>query len=211
VWDAPVRLFHWATVVLLAACYASFRLDRMDWHVWTGEALLALLLFRVLWGVFGSETARFTHFLARPGAAVRHLVHLHRREPDHQIGHNAAGGWMVLVMILLLLGQTLTGLYINNDIVDEGPLTEVVPAPVADVINDLHAILWDALLAAIALHLIAILTYAVAKRHNLVWPMITGHKRLPDGTAAPHMAPLVRAGLLLAAASAVTAVLAARL
>ena len=198
VWDAPTRLFHWLTVVLVAACYVTFRLNWMDWHAWAGEALLALLLFRLLWGVFGSDTARFSRFLSTPAAAWRHLMHMLRREPDTTCGHNPAGGWMVVAMIAILLGQTLTGLYENNDIANEGPMTEMVPAPVANLISALHAILWDVLLAAIALHLVAILIYAVAKRHDLVRPMLTGHKHLPAHIPVPRTARPARAALLLA-------------
>ncbi len=208
VWDAPTRLFHWCTVVLVAACYVTVRLNWMLWHAWAGEALLALVLFRIAWGVFGSQTARFSHFLGSPFGALRHLVRLHHREPDSQIGHNAAGGWMVLVMILLLLAQSLTGLYINNDIADEGPFTEITPAPVADVIESLHTILWNALLAAIVLHLLAILAYAVVKRHNLVLPMLTGHKHLHPDTAHPRMVSAARALLLVSLAAIVVILLA---
>jgi cytochrome b len=69
VWDAPTRLFHWLTVVLVIAAYTTWRMNLMDWHAWTGDTLLALLLFRLLWGFFGSETARFSAFLASPRAA----------------------------------------------------------------------------------------------------------------------------------------------
>jgi cytochrome b len=197
VWDAPTRLFHWSAVVLVAACYVTERLNWMQWHAWAGEALLALVLFRIFWGVFGSETARFSHFLASPIHGLRHLARLHHREPDSQIGHNAAGGWMVLVMILLLLAQCLTGLYVNNDIADEGPFTEIMPAPIADLIERLHAILWNALLAMIALHLLAILAYAFVKRHNLVLPMLTGRKHLHPDTSHPRIVSAIRALLLL--------------
>jgi cytochrome b len=208
VWDAPTRLFHWLVVVLIAACYVTFRLNWMDWHIWAGEAVLALLLFRLLWGLFGSDTARFSRFLASPAAACRHLAHLHRREPDTGVGHNPAGGWMVIVMIAILLGQTLTGLYENNDIADEGPFTELVPARVADLISDLHKILWNVLLAAIALHLVAIVTYAVVKRQNLLHPMVTGRKRLPEEIPAPRIAPWARAVVLLGVSVGITVMMA---
>ena len=197
VWDAPTRLFHWSAVILVAACYVTERLNWMQWHAWAGDALLALVLFRLFWGVFGSETARFSHFLVSPLHGLRHLARLHHREPDSQIGHNAAGGWMVLVMILLLLAQCLTGLYINNDIADEGPFTEITPAPVADLIERLHAILWNALFATIALHLLAILAYAIVKRHNLVLPMLTGYKHLHPDMSHPRIVSAMRALLLL--------------
>ena len=125
---APTRLFHWLVVALVAAAYATSKLNWMDWHARAGEALLALVLFRLLWGFFGSETARFSSFLAPPRVAAAASAHVFRREPDHQVGHNPAGGWMVLLLLALLLGETLSGLYVANDVADEGPLTEWVPA-----------------------------------------------------------------------------------
>ncbi len=207
VWDAPTRLFHWLAVVLVAAAYTTWRLDWMDWHATAGEALLALLFFRLLWGLFGSETARFSSFLATPGRALRHLTRALRREPDRQIGHNPAGGWMVLVMLALMLGETLTGLFINNDVADQGPLTDITPAPIADAITALHALLWDALLAAIALHVLAIIAYALAKGQNLVLPMITGNKVLPENTPQPRLTGPLRAALILACGSLLAALL----
>ncbi len=192
-----MRVFHWLAAVLVALAYVSERLDWMDWHVRIGEALLALVLFRVLWGCFGSETARFRRFLAAPRAAWHHLRELRRREPDLQAGHNPAGGWMVLLLLALLLGETLSGLYVNNDVADNGPWTAAMPAWIADAITRLHTLLWDALVAAVALHLLAIAAYAVFKGQNLVRPMLTGRKLLPPSIAAPYLAPLRRALVLL--------------
>ena len=207
VWDAPIRFFHWLAVVLVAAAYVTWRLDWMDWHAMAGEALLVLLFFRLLWGFFGSETARFSFFLAAPGRALRYLAYALRREPDRQIGHNPAGGWMVLLLLALMLGETLTGLFMNNDIADKGPLTDITPAPIADAITALHAILWDALLAAIALHILAILVYAAAKGQNLVLPMITGRKTLPETMPQPRLAGPLRAILALVCGGAAAALL----
>jgi cytochrome b len=208
VWDLPTRLFHWLVVALVAAAYATWRLNWMDWHAWVGDALLALVLWRLLWGCFGSDTARFSRFLASPRAALRHLAHIGRREPDHEVGHNPAGGWMVLLLLALLLGQILTGIYVDNDVADEGPLTELTPAPIANLITALHKLLWDALLAAVALHLLAILVYAVVKRHNLLLPMVTGRKWLPESVARPRLAGLARALVALGGAAAAAAALA---
>src|SRR5208282_4696133 len=94
VWDLPVRLFHWLVVALVAAAYATWRLNWMGWHAGVGDALLALVLWRLLWGCFGSDTARFSRFLASPRATLHHLAHIRRREPDREAGHNPAGGWM---------------------------------------------------------------------------------------------------------------------
>ena len=179
VWDLPVRLFHWLTAALVAAAYATWRLNWMVWHGWVGEVLLALLLFRLSWGFFGSDTARFSRFLTSPRTALQHLRSAFVREPDRQIGHNPAGGWMVLLLLLLLIAETLTGLYVANDIADVGPLTELVPAQIANAIEAAHKILWDVLLAAIAFHVLVVAGYAAIKGQNLVSPMITGKKVLP--------------------------------
>lgn len=208
VWDLPTRLFHWLTVALVAAAYITWRFNWMDWHLLVGDALLALLLFRVAWGFIGSETARFSRFLASPRAAIHHLAHLLHREQDGQIGHNPAGGWMVLLMLALLLGQTLTGILDNNDVADAGPLTGIMPAMVANLIDELHTLFWDALLAAVALHLLAIAVYAVAKGHNLLQPMLTGRKRLPGRGAPPRLASPALALLVLCCSAAVAALLA---
>jgi cytochrome b len=197
VWDTPTRLFHWLVVVLVAAAYATWRLNWMDVHAEIGEVLLALVLFRILWGFFGSDSARFRRFLASPTVVARHLRKIFRREPDHEVGHNPAGGWMVLLLLFLLLVEILTGIYVLNDVADEGPFTELVPAAIADAITALHSIFWNVLLAAIAAHIGAILIYAMAKRQNLVVPMITGWKVLPQTVPRPRIAGVARALLLL--------------
>ena len=197
IWDAPTRLFHWLTAILVAAAYATWRFDRMDWHIWIGYALLALVIFRLLWGLFGSETARFAAFLASPRAALAHLAHIFRREPDREIGHNPAGSWMVLMLLALLLGEALSGLYVNNDVADPGPLTQIVPAKVSNLIDALHTYLWWTLLAAVTAHVLAVALYRVAKGQNLVLPMVTGRKTLPSETRSPALAGPFRILLVL--------------
>jgi cytochrome b len=192
-WDAPTRLFHWLVMLLVAVEYATWRLNWMGWHADAGETLLGLLFFRLLWGFFGSDTARFSTFVASPGAAARYLASAFRREPDNQVGHNPAGGWMVLFLLGLLLAEALSGLYVANDVADVGPLTELTPAPIADAITELHGFLWDALLVAVVLHIVAIFVYALAKGHNLVGPMLTGKKSLPASTPQPRIVGAARA------------------
>ena len=170
--------------------------------------LLALVLFRLLWGFFGSETARFSRFLTSPRMALQHLKYAFLREPDRQVGHNPAGGWMVLFLLALLLAETLTGLYVANDIADVGPLTGIVPAAAANAIDASHAILWDVLLAAIVLHVLAIVGYAAVKGQNLLRPMITGTKTLPESVPAPRMASPARAAVFFAVSAAAAAILA---
>lgn len=206
VWELPVRLFHWTIFALVVSAYVTWRANWMDWHVWIGYAAMTAVLFRILWGFFGGDCARLAHFLTGPRAAVAHLRHVLRREPDLQVGHNAAGGWMVMLLLGLLLAETLSGLLLYNDIADEGPLTELLPAQLGTAITAAHAIVWDVLLGAACVHVAAILLYACMKRQNLVMPMITGRKSLPPELAAPRRGGTLRAIVLLGiSALAVTA------
>jgi cytochrome b len=205
VWDGWIRLFHWAIVLLLAAQWLTAKLALMEWHFRFGFTVLALLLFRLAWGIIGSDTARFARFLKSPLAALRHLEHLHRREPDTEIGHNAAGGWMVLVMLALLLGQVATGLFANEEPGESysahGPFALRVSGDLSHALTGWHEALFNLILLAVALHVAAVLAYALLKRHDLVRPMITGFKRLPAGLRAPRMASPALAALLLAGAA----------
>ncbi len=205
VWDLPTRLFHWALVLLVLTSWGSVQLNWMGLHFLSGYSIAALLLFRLGWGFIGSDTARFAKFLRGPSAAFRHLAELPRREPDHEVGHNAAGGWMVCVMLLLLLVQVGTGLSANDDVMLEGPLAKYAGKALSDRLSVIHSFNFNLIEAAILLHVAAILTYAVLKRHNLVRPMVTGRKWLPADFAPPALAHPLRAVALLAAAVAVVA------
>jgi len=205
VWDLPVRLFHWSIVVLIFAAWLTQELNKMDWHVWIGYTILTLLLFRLTWGFIGSDTARFTRFLKSPAAALRHLSHLRRREADREIGHNAAGGWMVLVMLAILSVQAGTGLFANDDANTEGPLMHLVSKDQSNWFSKLHALNFNLILIVIGLHVLAIAAYAVLKRQNLVRPMVTGVKDMPGDAVAPRLVSPVWAAVTLAAAIGVVA------
>lgn len=202
VWDLPVRLFHWALVLLILAAWTTQYLNRMDLHIWAGEAILSLLLFRILWGFVGSETARFCQFLHSPVAALRHLARLRRREPDLQAGHNAAGGWMVVAMLALIGLQAGTGLFSNDDGDAEGPLMHLIRKSQSNALSRVHALTFTAIAAAIVLHVVTIGVYAAVKRQNLVWPMVTGTKRMPPATDPPRFVNPVWALVTLAIAVA---------
>ena len=210
VWDAPTRLFHWLIVVLVGFSYLSAREGWMQLHFLGGYATLTLLLFRLVWGFVGSETSRFSRFLRSPLAGLQHLRKFGRREPDTEIGHNAAGGWMVLVLLLLLLGQALSGLFATDDISAQGPLAGLISTELSDRISSLHAFNFNLILAAIALHVLAILAYAAIRRQNLLRPMLTGKKRLPAATRPPRMASPVLALLVLLCAAGVVALVVTR-
>src|SRR3712207_9529647 len=111
VWDGWIRLVHWGIVSLIAVSWVSMRTGNAEAHYLSGYAVLTLLLFRIAWGVAGSDTARFARFLQSPLAAFRHLAHFRRREPETEIGHNAAGGWKEVGLLGLLTVQAGGGLF----------------------------------------------------------------------------------------------------
>jgi cytochrome b len=189
VWDAPVRLFHWTLVALVAAAVLSIEVfNNLRIHMLIGQAILALLVFRIVWGFIGSDTARFTQFLRNPIHAVTHLMQMTKKEPDTEIGHNAAGGWMVLVLLLVLLSQTVTGLLsADEESFVEAPLNHLVGGAMGGRILWWHRLIFEGILVLVAAHVLAVIAYAVLKRHDLVRPMITGKKRLPAATPQPRM------------------------
>jgi cytochrome b len=178
VWDGPVRLFHWAVVLIVLAQWASaeWNLLSMDWHFRLGYVMLGLVIWRVLWGFFGSENARFAHFLRGPAAIASYAPTTLERKPDAMAGHNPLGGWAVIALLAVLLVQAGSGLFSSDDIFRFGPLAERVSADTMDVMSDLHETLTDVLIALIAVHLAAIGWHLAWKRENLITPMITGRR-----------------------------------
>ena len=205
VWDAPTRLFHWATVLFVFACWLTAQEGWIAWHFRCGYAVFALVLFRLGWGVIGSDTARFSRFLRSPLAALKHLARFHHREPDAEIGHNPAGGWMVIGLLLLLAAMVATGLYANDQALNQGPLAYLVTEDTSDWLTHLHVVAFTVLEIAILLHVVAVAAYAAVKRHNLIAPMITGIKRLRPAVAPPRMASPTLAAAVLAGAAAIVA------
>jgi cytochrome b len=205
VWDLPVRLFHWAVVVLIFFAWGTQEWNQMEWHVRIGYTILTLLLFRIVWGFVGSETARFARFLRSPMTALRHLAHIHCREADRELGHNAAGGWMVLVMLVLIGVQAGTGLFANDDANTEGPLMHLVDKDRSDWLSHIHSLNFKLIEGVIVLHVLAVAAYASLKRQNLVRPMVTGTKLMPEEAAAPRLVRPIWAVLTLAVAAGVVA------
>jgi cytochrome b len=203
VWDLPTRLFHWALVGAVCVSVGTGLSRHMTWHLRSGFVALALVSFRLIWGLFGSESARFTRFLRSPAAAVRHLRHLMRAEPDDEVTHNAAGGWMVMALLVIVLAQALTGLGANDGVMTSGPLADVVGDDWSDTLTHWHAaILKPLLLIAAGIHVLAVLLYFLAKGQDLITPMLTGRKILPAAIRQPAMRSTALALVLFAAIAA---------
>lgn len=212
VWDLPTRLFHWLLVALVAGSFATGKVggNAMIYHEWCGEAILALLIFRVVWGFIGSAPSRFGTFLAGPSTVFRYALTLLRRDEDHHLSHNPLGGWSVMAMLLVLLIQAGTGLFANDDIFIEGPLYKWVSKATSDRLTSIHHFNHDVIIVLVAVHVAAVLFHLVYKKENLILPMITGRKSWkgsPKVAAAPAPAWLAA---LVATAAAVAVYLLAR-
>lgn len=209
VWDAPVRLFHWALVILFAFMVFSGKVkgDWMEWHMRAGYAILALVLFRLLWGFFGSSHARFSDFLAGPSACLHCLKLMLARGATRYAGHNPLGGWMVLVLLVALLFQAGTGLFANDDILIEGPLAVLVSKATSDRLTGFHHWNFNLLLLLSAAHVLAVLYHAFVLKENLIGAMFSGIKRLPadaaDRVTVRFASPWLALALLAAAVAAV--------
>jgi len=176
----------------------------MLYHEWCGEAILALLFFRVAWGFIGSGPSRFDTFLAGPSTVLRYARTLLRREAGHHLSHNPLGGWSVLAMLLALLIQAGTGLFANDDIATEGPLYKWVSKAASDRLTSIHHFNHDVIIVLVAVHVAAVLFHLVYKRENLITPMITGRRSWKgSSTADMTQAPLWKAALAAAAAAGV--------
>lgn len=203
VWDLPTRLFHWLLVGLIIASFVSGAIggNAMQYHQWSGLAILVLLLFRLAWGFAGGHPSRFTSFLRGPKAVWRYARGLLRPDAPRHLGHNPLGGWSIIAMLAALSLQAGTGLFANDDILTEGPLYLWVSKSTSDLLTRIHLFNRQVLIVLAGLHVAAVIFYLVAKGENLVTPMITGVKHWDDD-AAPSAAESPWKALLLAGLAA---------
>lgn len=188
IWDAPTRLFHWALVALLGFSWWSAEVHEMEWHRWSGLTVLALVAFRLVWGLVGGSTARFASFLRGPGAV---LGYIRSRGAWTGTGHNPLGGWSVVALLLVLVGQVSAGLFaVDVDGIESGPLSYLVDFEQGRAAAELHETVFNLLLALAVLHVLAVLFYLVVRKRNLISPMVTGKAR---SATDPAVTPLVAA------------------
>lgn len=201
VWDVPVRLIHWLMVILVAVSWWTAENGNLEWHRYSGYALLGLLVFRIYWGFFGSETARFATFVKGPATV---LSHLRGTSVFKRNGHNPLGALSVIVLLLLLIGQVTLGLFaVDVDGIESGPLSHLVSFDTGRTCAEIHEIVFNVLLGFIALHIVAVLYYVFFRRENLIASMIHGQSDAPEGT--PSLGPIswtsLIIGIVLAAAA----------
>ena len=201
VWDIPTRLFHWLLFALVCFSWGAAEYGKMDLHRLSGSILLGLVTFRLIWGMIGSNTARFGSFLRSPAQVIAYL-----RGPGggpSKPGHNPIGGYSVLAMLLLLLLQIGTGLFsVDIDGLESGPLSYLVSFDQGRTAAEIHGLSFTLLQIVVAIHVLAVLFYLVVRNRNLLTPMITGSDR-QIGNPAGALVPASWARLLVAVAIAI--------
>lgn len=177
IWDLPTRIFHWVLVICLAALWytAESEGEYIDLHMKLGYVVLGLLIFRCCWGIFGTTHARFANFLPTPTSLKQYL-----RENKSFPGHNPLGALMVLALLLLIIAQAASGLFIDDDIFSAGPYNGVLSGELEALMNTIHHNAFDIILAAAAIHVLAVIYYLKVKNKNLIKPMFTGKKPAQD-------------------------------
>jgi len=191
VWDIGVRIFHWLLAICFLIAWQSAEQDNFFVHRIAGYTILTLILFRIGWGIWGGETARFVQFVRGPGAVFGYLKSLPARKPSHWLGHNPLGALAVLALIGLMLAQVGTGLFaIDTDFVKEGPLSANISYDAARQSAELHEAIFNLLMTVVIVHILAVFFYLVWKKENLIGPMLTG-KAVGSGASARPGSPVL--------------------
>ena len=180
-WDLPTRLFHWSLPLCLIAAWWSAEEERYDLHEWIGYTLTVLVLSRVVWGLVGSRHSRFADFLAGPHAVLAYL----RGQGSPTPGHNPLGGWSVVMLLLLLLLQAVSGLFNSDDILFSGPLYYAADAGFRDVMGTVHDVAFNLLLGLVALHVLVVSYHQWLKKDGMITAMIRGVAENRQGREAP--------------------------
>ncbi len=165
VWDAFVRVCHWALVICVAGAWFT-QSGAPDWHTWLGYAVLAVLVLRLVWGFIGPASARFARFIRSPGKTFTYAGQvLAGRAPRH-LGHNPLGGWMIVLLLLAVAATGITGWLFTTDAFwgDER-------------LEEVHYVCAVTLLVLVALHVVGVIVMSVKHRENLAGAMIHGNKR----------------------------------
>lgn len=178
VWDPLVRIFHWALAGSFAAAYLTED-HFLTMHSWLGYLAIVLISVRLIWGFFGTRHARFSDFVYRPSVVIRYLQTVVAFRAARHVGHNPAGGYMVLALMSLVLLTGMSGIAVYGIQEFSGPLAPYVadlPHSWGEAAEDLHELLANLALLLIGLHLVGVAVASAQHQENLVRAMLTGRK-----------------------------------
>lgn len=210
VWDLPTRLFHWTLAAAAAFMWYSAEAggNLLVWHLRTGLLILGLVVFRICWGLWGSDTARFANFVRGPKQIKRYLKG--GISENEQPGHNPLGALMVLALLAAVLFQVVTGLFAadENTFVNSGYLNGLVGEDAGSTFRTVHTAFFNILLGLAVIHIATVFAYKFFKKKNLITPMFSGYKYLEGKLPVLAFAGAAKTAAALAvAAAAVAAVL----
>ncbi len=199
VWDILVRIFHWSLVIAFFIAYFTGE-EENNWHIYAGYTVLGLISFRVIWGFIGTKHARFSDFIYSPQTVFQYFKGLLIKHPKHYLGHNPAGGWMVLLLLASIFVVSVSGLKVYALEEGKGPLAS---SSELTLISDSYANggeyeyeskedhdeeeeFWEEIhegatnftLLLIALHIIGVIVSSKYHNENLIKAMITGKKKI---------------------------------
>lgn len=178
IWDLPVRVFHWSLVILFIAAYVTNSLgpSYFNYHLWSGYAIIVLVVFRLIWGLVGTYHARFINFVRDPLSTAKYAFSVFKKKDEHHLGHNPLGAVMVVILLIAILVQAVTGLFTNDEIINLGPLYAYISDELSLELTSLHRTLFYWILGAIFLHIAAVLFHVWFKKDNIIKAMFTGNK-----------------------------------
>lgn len=201
IWDVWIRLFHWslAVAVIFLLISGETGWQFFEWHRLVGEGVLVLVLFRLCWSLLGSGNASLIALIASPRQVLHHLRGLITGKVSAERGHNAAGGYAVLLMLALVGFQALSGLFIaDEDELINGVFFGALSSSVSEQLYSLHLLNAHFIQAVVALHVIMVFLYLIRAGCNLIFPMLTGRMQWPVDTPLPdYKSGLTLVGLLL--------------
>ncbi len=179
VWDPLVRVFHWSLVASFTTAFLVED-DLLGVHVWAGYLVLILIAVRLLWGVIGTRHARFSDFVRGPAQVLAYLRDALRFRARRYLGHNPAGGAMVVALLVLVSATGLSGMALYGTQELSGPLAPLMgglPVFWAEAMEETHEVLANLTLVFILAHVAGVLFSSLSHRENLVASMFTGFKR----------------------------------
>jgi cytochrome b len=179
VWDPLVRVFHWSLVAGFATAFIVED-DLLGVHVWAGYLVLALVAVRLVWGLIGTRHARFSDFVRGPGAVLAYLRDVVSLRAPRYLGHNPAGGAMILLLLIGVAATGISGLALYGAEEFAGPLADVMrglPAFWGDVLEEAHEVFAYFTLGLILIHVAGVLVSSLLHHENLIGAMISGYKR----------------------------------
>jgi cytochrome b len=190
VWDLPTRLFHWLLVVTVSGALATGLFAPTAWldvHLYLGYGIVGLVVFRLIWGIFGGHFSRFRSFTYSISRILTHFYGLLRQRPQHYFGHNPSGSAMIILLLVTLIGLIISGFISLGGANKQGFLSGVVTSATGHAAIDVHEMLTYALMALIAAHLVGVIAESLVMGENLVNSMVTGDKGVPTGTTVEVM------------------------